>query len=167
MITDDCSALIVSGEEETGFLPHEQENLAVEELGCFETGFQPSSTFMMLDGVITPFETEESKMFYPYREWIDDPQMIYLGSETNPRTRFQYDYWVYKPAEGQRGESISFLARHGIVDSDYGSTPLCVAWYDNTKHPDTGDYCFGMARVQQLGLYYLATGQRPLLREDV
>ena len=182
-VDDDCSALAVSGEDQTGFLPNEQERIeiAAEEVGTAETGFKPSLVPLMLDGVVTAYKPstpeqepdEYAGLYYPYKEWQDDPCMIYLGSETNPRTKFKYDYWLYKPVHNHPNgtsitsfEDISFLARHGVVDCDYGSSPICVAHYDTTAHSDAGDYSFGMARVQQLGLYYLATGRKPLLENQ-
>ena len=103
-------------------------------------------------------------MFYPYPDWENDPgRCIYLGSEMNPRTRFKYDYWLIRT--GIDDHQWSPTARHGLEGPDYSSCPMSVCWYDYTHIDGTEDYLFGTARARQLGMYYLATGKKPLLED--
>jgi hypothetical protein len=102
-------------------------------------------------------------IFHPYADWENNPEgCIYLGSEANPHTRkYKYDYWLVKT--GPDADDWSPTARHGTDDPDYGSCPLCVAWYDYTRIDSTKDFIFGMERARQLGLYYLATKKKPII----
>jgi hypothetical protein len=106
-------------------------------------------------------------MFYPYPDWESNPdRYVYLGSEVNPHTGFKYDYWVVKTGEISEKLGWSCTARHGTEGPDYGSNPLCICWYDTNHFDKTKDYHYGMERCRQLGLYYLATGEKPLLKEE-
>ena len=99
-------------------------------------------------------------MFFPYPKWESDPERcVYLGSERDPRTKRPYDYWAIKTNEMEAPLNWSYTYRFGSGDGDYGSGPLCIAWYDFTG---TAQKCFASARAQQLTLYYLATGLKPL-----
>lgn len=101
-------------------------------------------------------------MYYKYQGWIDDPvNCIYLGSEQNPRTRFKYDYWVIR-THGRTGWSST--ARHGMEPHEYGSQSLDLAWYDDSAFSHSEDFCFGIYRAKQLGVYWLATKEKPLLK---
>ncbi len=98
---------------------------------------------------------------YPYPEWEhDEERYVYLGTERNPRSKMIYDYWLVKTSEADGGWSPT--ARHGIGDGDYGSTPLCMAYYNDSHLNHLEDYIFGLYRARQLSLYYLATGEMPL-----
>lgn len=104
-------------------------------------------------------------------DWGDRPCNIYLGSERNPRTGRWYDYWLLD--SGDQRERVSYrysvAARHGDHPADYGSHRLSEASMDNT-HILAGaadkDFIFGMTRAATLGLYYLATGEKPLVTHD-
>lgn len=109
-------------------------------------------------------------MFFPYSDWENDPDnCIYLGSEVNPRTRRKYDYWLIRtPSHTKDIEGEwSPTSRHGELDYEYGSCPLCICWYDFTHISAEGDFLFGMSRARQLGLYYLATNKKPLLEKEL
>lgn len=103
-------------------------------------------------------------MFYEYKNWINDHDFVYLGSEINPATKLKYDYWVYI---GKCNSDTSFLCRHGIEPHEYGSGPICIAHYDTTHFKNRrDDYIFGIERAKILTLYYLATREKPLLQDS-
>lgn len=102
-------------------------------------------------------------------EWDEDPERyIYLGSEKNPRTRKPYDYYlVHTNTSGKISWDYSPTCRHGVSPEEYGSGPLSVAHYDNTHIDHKVDLCYGIYRAQQLSMYYLATGEKPLLEYEL
>lgn len=107
-------------------------------------------------------------MFHPYQQWIDNPDFTYLGSEKNPATGMEYDYWL---VHGGRTDDIehgySFICRHGMDAPDYGSGPLCVAHYDTTHYNSRrNDFIFGIERAKIIALYYLATKKTPLIQPE-
>lgn len=104
--------------------------------------------------------------FYPYPEWENSERFLFLGSERNPHTGMCYDYWLHEPDGDPR--YCSPTARNGLEPHEYGSGPLCTAYYDTSHFGEDAkkDYVWGMKRVQLLALYWLATGERPGLQDE-
>lgn len=106
-------------------------------------------------------------MFFPCPEWENDETCIYLGSEENPRTKRQYDYWLIRTHESDSEPfNWSSTCRHGTEPGDYGSQGLFLAHYDSTGYPHAEDFIFGIERAKILSLYYLAFKNKPLLEEE-
>lgn len=54
-----------------------------------------------------------------------------------------------------------------MEDHEYSSAPLCVCYYNDTQDAAEKDFIFGMHRAKQLSMYWLATGEKPLLENQL
>lgn len=100
-------------------------------------------------------------------EWENDDRFTYLGSEVNPQTKSKHDYWLHTDS-GRKPFCYSPTDRHGERDYEYGSMPLTCQLKDARSFIASGtdlgkDHLFGLARSQFFALWFLATGEKPLL----
>jgi len=109
-----------------------------------------------------------SKPHFTSTHWANWVGCVFLGTEKNPKTGRVYDYWIVNTG-GNESAELSWTAKHGEEDCEYGSGPIKFMGADDfslnsVKHMEF-DLIYGCMRAKYFALLYLATKNLPLIED--